>query len=254
MQDSISAALWLGFILGLKHAMEADHLVAVTTIVSEQRSLWRSTTVGILWGIGHTAALFAAGLLIIVLHVSIPERLATALELAVALMITFLGARILYLLRRDHRRIHVHTHTHGGRTHSHLHFHDDVDAHKVSDADKHNAQDKRDAFIHHGGLRGLRPVLVGIVHGLAGSAALTLLVLTEVMSGGRSRTLGLFYLLVFGAGSIGGMLLMSALISIPFVYTANYFTRISNPLRLAAGLASIAFGIFYAWQITSGSA
>ncbi|HKS27506.1 MAG TPA: hypothetical protein VJS44_06785 [Pyrinomonadaceae bacterium] len=246
MNESLVMALGVGFLLGLKHATEADHLVAVTTIVSEQRSVWRSMMVGVLWGVGHTAALFAAGLLIIILHVTIPERVAVLLELGVAAMITFLGARILYLLLRDRRRVHVHTHTHGGRTHSHLHFHDADDEHSVNESHKRPA--------HHAAMRGIRPVLVGIVHGLAGSATLTLLVLTEIMSGGGSRALGLAYLLIFGVGSIGGMLLMSALISLPFVFTANYFARISNPLRLVAGLASVAFGIYYAWEITHGLA
>jgi ABC-type nickel/cobalt efflux system permease component RcnA len=246
MNESLLMVLGLGFLLGLKHATEADHLVAVTTIVSEQRSVWRSTMVGVLWGVGHTAALFVAGLLIIVLHVTIPERVASILELGVAGMITFLGARILYLLLRDRRRVHVHTHTHDGHAHIHLHFHDRRDEHRVDDTRGHNAQ------AHHGGLHGLRPVFVGVVHGLAGSAALTLLVLTEIMSGGGSRALGIAYLLIFGAGSIGGMLLMSLLISLPFVFTAHYFTRINNPLRLVAGLASVAFGIYYAWEVTSG--
>lgn len=247
MYDSLSMALGLGFLLGLKHATEADHLVAVTTIVSEQRSVWRSMMIGALWGIGHTAALFVAGLLIIILHVSIPERVAVILELGVALMITILGARILYLLLRDRGSVHVHTHTHDGRTHSHLHFHDREDAHRVGDAHKKAAQ-----RAHHSGLDGLRPVFVGVVHGLAGSAALTLLVLTEIMSGGGSRALGMAYLLIFGAGSIGGMLVMSALISLPFVFTTSYFTRINNPLRLVAGLSSVAFGIYYAWEVTRG--
>jgi ABC-type nickel/cobalt efflux system permease component RcnA len=244
MDNSLSIALGVGFLLGLKHATEADHLVAVTTIVSEQRSVWRSTMVGVLWGVGHTAALFVAGLLIIILRVTIPERVASLLELTVAAMITFLGARILYLLLRDRRRVHVHTHTHDGRAHTHLHFHDHRDEHRASDSQGHSAN------AHHGRLRGLRPVFVGVVHGLAGSAALTLLVLTEIMGGGGSRALGIVYLLVFGAGSIGGMLVMSLLISLPFVFTANYFTRINNPLRLVAGLASVAFGIYYAWEIT----
>jgi ABC-type nickel/cobalt efflux system permease component RcnA len=246
MYDTLSMALGLGFLLGLKHAMEADHLVAVATIVSEQRSIWRSMMVGVLWGIGHTAALFVAGLLIIILHVSIPHRVAALLELAVAAMITFLGARILYLLLRDRRSVHVHTHTHDGRVHSHLHFHDRQDGHRVGDAQEQSAP------AHHNGLRGLRPVFVGVVHGLAGSAALTLLVLTKIMSEGGSRALGLGFLLIFGAGSIGGMLIMSALISLPFILTANHFTRINNPLRLAAGLASVSFGIYYAWKVTGG--
>ncbi|MDQ3907805.1 MAG: hypothetical protein M3268_05625, partial [Acidobacteriota bacterium] len=98
-----------------------------------------------------------------------------------------------------------------------------------------------------GGLRGWRPFVVGVVHGLAGSAALTLLVLAEVLRGGGSRSLGLSYLLVFGVGSVGGMMLMSALVSLPFALTAARFRRLDRPVRLFAGLASVAFGLYYAW-------
>src|SRR5262245_33675529 len=109
MNESILATLGLGFVLGLKHATEADHLAAVSTIVSEKRSIWQSATVGILWGIGHTASLLAAGVLVIALGIVIPERIAALLELSVALMIVFLGARLL--------RAHIHPHTHGGLRH-----------------------------------------------------------------------------------------------------------------------------------------
>ena len=232
--------LGLGFALGLKHATEADHLVAVSTIVSEERSVWRSSVVGALWGVGHTAALFAAGLVLILLRVSIPERIRSALELAVALMIVLLGTRILFLVLRRRRDVHVHAHAHGGRTHTHLHFHEREDAHEA--VETHAVSHAR-----HRGLWGWRPVLVGMVHGLAGSAALTLFVLTEVLGGGGSRLLGFAYLLIFGLGSIGGMLLMSALISLPFVLTASRFRRIETPVRLVAGCLSVAFGLYYFW-------
>jgi ABC-type nickel/cobalt efflux system permease component RcnA len=243
--DSPLLVLGLGFVLGLKHATEADHLVAVTTIVSEHRSVWRSAVVGGLWGIGHTASLFAAGVVLILLRVSIPERIRIALELSVALMIVFLGTRILYLVLRRGRDMHVHAHTHDGRTHTHLHFHERADAHAATD--EHTVTHAR-----HRGLWGWRPVAVGMVHGLAGSAALTLFVLTEVMSGGGSRLLGFTYLLIFGVGSIGGMLLMSALISLPFVFSAARFRRIDTPLRVLTGFASVAFGLYYAWQTAGG--
>lgn len=243
MFDSLYLTMSLGFLLGLKHAMEADHLVAVTTIVSEQRSLWRSSMVGILWGIGHTASLFVAGLVIIFLRVAISQRMAAALELIVAAMIIFLGVRILYLLLKDQRHVHVHTHIHDGTQHSHLHFHDEHDAHAVTDPHAHDGK-------HHSGLYGFRPLIVGMVHGLAGSAALALLVLTEVVQRGNSRSLGLVYLLIFGLGSIGGMLIMSALISLPFIFTIRRFERINIPLRFLAGLASILFGIYYAWEVS----
>jgi ABC-type nickel/cobalt efflux system permease component RcnA len=240
-------ALGLGFLLGLKHATEADHLVAVTTIVSEQRSVSRSAMVGALWGVGHTAALLAAGVVVILLEVSIPERVAAALEFGVALMIIFLGSRVLFLALRKRRRVHVHAHTHGGRTHTHLHFHEHADEHSATGATAAHAP----AHERHGGLVGWRPLAVGVVHGLAGSAALTLLVLTEVLRNG-SRVLGLAYLLIFGVGSVGGMMLMSALISLPFVFTASRFARVDAPVRLLAGLFSVAFGLYYAWQTASG--
>ncbi|HEV3468696.1 MAG TPA: hypothetical protein VG148_05205 [Pyrinomonadaceae bacterium] len=238
-------ALGLGFALGLKHATEADHLVAVTAVVSEHRSVWRAGLVGALWGVGHTASLSAAGAALILLRVTVPDRVRSLLELGVALMIVTLGSRILYLVLRRRRELHVHTHTHGGRAHTHLHFHDRPDAHDVADADAGGAHEQ------HRGLWGWRPVAVGMVHGLAGTAALTLLVLNEVMRGG-SRALGLAYLFVFGLGSIAGMLLMSALISLPFALTAVRFRQIHTPARVLTGLASIAFGLYYAWGSAAG--
>src|SRR5215813_3072675 len=242
MNSSLVLAVGLGFLLGLKHATDADHLVAVTTIVSEQKSIWRSGFVGVLWGLGHTASLLAAGVLVIILGIAIPERLAAVLEFLVALMIILLGSRILYLTLRQRTRVHVHTHTHGGRPHKHFHFHDQNDAHQVAGD---NESDKRDH--HPGGLSGWRPLVVGMVHGLAGSAVLTLLVLTEVVRDG-SRLLGMAYLLVFGIGSVGGMLIMSLLISLPIVLTTRRFERIATPMRFLVSISSIAFGLYYAWM------
>jgi len=238
--DSALPLLGLGFLFGLKHATEADHLVAVSTIVSEHRSVWRSAAVGGLWGLGHTASLFAAGAVLIALRVRVPEGVATALELAVALMIVLLGTRILYLVLRGRRDVHVHAHTHGGQTHTHLHFHGPGDAHAA-------AASQAVPHAWHRGLWGWRPVAVGAVHGLAGSAALTLFVLTDVLRVG-SRLLGFAYLLLFGVGSVGGMLLMSTLIGLPFVLTARRFRRIDTPVRLLAGTASVLFGLYYAFE------
>lgn len=240
MPETLTFALGLGFLLGLKHATEADHLMAVTTIVSEHRSVWRSALVGAVWGVGHTAALLLAGIVVILLRVAIPERVAVLLEFAVALMIIFLGSRVLYLLFRQRQMVHVHTHTHNHATHSHLHFHEKADAHQVGAPKTAHRQSHLTRL-------GWRPLLVGLVHGLAGSAALTLLVLTEILRGG-SALLGFAYLLLFGIGSIGGMLLMSAVISLPFVFTASRFERIHVPIQIIAGLGSVLFGIYYAWE------
>jgi high-affinity nickel-transport protein len=254
MDYSLLVALGFGFSLGLKHALEADHLVAVTTVVSEQRGLLRSSLVGMLWGVGHTVSLLAAGVLVILLRVTIPERVALLLELAVALMIVFLGSRILYFVLRGRRSLHTHIHTHGGSTHTHLHFHGPEDAHALGRAAgprEQHAPHGHDSHEEHAGLWGWRPVVVGMVHGLAGSAALTLLILTELVRDG-SRTLGMAYLLLFGLGSIVGMLLMSLLIGLPFVFTARRFEQFNTPVRLLTGLASVAFGIFYAWETARG--
>jgi ABC-type nickel/cobalt efflux system permease component RcnA len=238
MDQSVLATLAFGFVLGLKHATEADHIAAVSTIVSERRSILQSASVGALWGIGHTLSLLVAGLFVIAFGVAIPERAANVLELVVALMIVFLGTRLLYIVLRGRQNVHVHKHTHDGKAHVHLHFHDDRHAHDttLTHSDMHN------------GLSGWRPILVGVVHGLAGSAALTLLVLSEVVRNGTA-VLGFVYLFVFGVGSIGGMLLMSSLIGVPIALGVRFFQRILLPMRLLAGLLSTTFGIFYAFKI-----
>ena len=238
MNQSMLATLGLGFLLGLKHATEADHLVAVSTIVSERRSIWQAAGVGALWGVGHTASLLVAGLLVISLGVAIPAPVANLLELAVAFMIIFLGTRLLYVILRARPDLHVHAHTHDGRQHIHLHFHDEHHAHAVGMT--HNER--------HSGLSGWRPVLVGIVHGFAGSAALTLLVLSEVVRNGTAA-LGFVYLLVFGLGSITGMLLMSGLIGVPISLGIRFFQRTLLPIRVLAGILSTSFGVFYAFKV-----
>jgi ABC-type nickel/cobalt efflux system permease component RcnA len=245
MNTTLSFALGIGFLLGLKHATEADHMVTVTTIVSEQRSIWRSGFIGALWGLGHTVSLLVAGVVVIILGIAIPDPLAAALEFLVALMIIFLGSRILYLTLRRRTHLHVHTHTHGGRKHSHFHFHNASDAHPT------DRRGHPPAHQHRAGLSGWRPFVVGIVHGLAGSAVLTLLVLTEVVRNG-SRTFGMAYLLVFGIGSIGGMLMMSTLISFPIVLTTRRFQRLEIPMRLLLSVSSIGFGLYYAWSAGRG--
>ena len=238
MNESVLATLAFGFVLGLKHATEADHLAAVSTIVSERRSILQSASVGVLWGMGHTLSLLAAGLFVIAFGIAIPERAANILELMVAVMIIFLGTRLLYIVLRGRHGVHVHEHTHGGESHVHLHFHDEHHAHEVS----------RSHDDLHNGLSGWRPMLVGVVHGLAGSAALTLLVLSEVVRNGTAL-LGFVYLIVFGVGSIGGMLLMSSLIGLPIALGVRFFQRILLPMRVLAGLLSTTFGIFYAFKI-----
>ena len=243
MLSPAALVLWLGLILGIKHATEVDHLVAIANIVSESRSILRSAVVGVFWGIGHTVSVFIVGVLVILLRIEIPPRLATSFEFAVALMIIVLGSLTLRSALRGRKDIHAHTHEHGGTVHTHLHFHDKKHAHQIGEARPHD-------HARQAKLRGGRALVVGLVHGLAGSAALTLLVLTQVASG--SQLLGFFYLLVFGIGSIGGMLLMTTAMSLPLVLAPAHFGRLSFPVRLVAGIGSVAFGVYYAAHVLKG--
>lgn len=223
--------LGLGFIFGLKHAVEADHIAAVSTMVSGRRGLLGSTLVGGLWGVGHTISLLVAGVAVILLQVRIGERAALALEFCVALMLVALGADAMRKLGRG-GQIHFHTHRHGGRLHSHPHIHD-----PEGESEKGNW--------HHGLGLSPRPLFVGMVHGLAGSAALMLLVLSTI----PSPTVGMLYVLVFGVGSVGGMMLMSLLVSLPMQLAAGRFARAHLVMRGLAGLFSLSFGLLMAYRI-----
>ena len=223
------SVLGLGFVLGLKHALDPDHMVAVSTIVSESKSVKRSSLVGMFWGVGHTMSLLCAGIVVIALKVQISERVALWMEFAVALMLIFLGLKAMMKSLRGWK-LHRHRHTHDGSTHAHLHLHREGD----EQAHRHR---------HLIGV-GARPFFVGMVHGMAGSAALTLLVLATI----PSALAGLIYIAVFGLGSVGGMLIMSSLISLPFVLTRKRFNVLSEGLQVAVGLFSLGFGLFLTWQ------
>lgn len=228
------AALGVGLVFGLKHATDADHIVAVSTIVSEHQRLWRSALVGAWWGIGHTASLIIVGLIVLVLRVAIPDGVAPWLEFAVALMIIALGVNAVTRALRSRRDFHLHRHTHDGVAHVHIHFHDDASKHAGPVA------------VHSHTIRaiGKKPLLVGAMHGLAGSAALTLLVMTQI----QSPVLGLLYLAVFGTGSIVGMLLMSGMIGLPFVFASRRLSGIHHRLQVLAGACGIGFGVWYVYQ------
>ena len=232
---SIAVALGVGFLQGLRHALDADHLVAVSTIVSEHKSLLRSSLVGTFWGLGHTAALAVVSVLIIMLRPTIPESALPYLEAPVAVMLVVLGASAIWRARRDGGwKIHTHTHHHDQSQHRHLHIHN------------HSDHEHRHQLIR----LGRRPFLVGVVHGLAGSAVITLAVVAAI----PSVALGLTWLLVFGVGTVGGMWVMSAAISLPFILTARRFSAINGAIRLLAGLFSIALGLIVAWEIFAAAA
>ncbi len=228
------SVLALGFALGIKHALDADHLVAVSTIVSERKGLRGSSLVGAVWGLGHTASLLAVGLAVIALHAQIPERVAQAMEFGVAVMLVGLGLNLLRKLLSG-ATFHAHPHRHGGCWHLHPHLHE-ARGHGGPDAPSDS---------HHALRVGKRPFLIGMVHGLAGSAALMLLVLATI----PSRALGFAYIGVFGLGSVGGMLVMSTLIGLPFAVTAHRFERLNAAVQALAGGFSVGLGLWLMWQI-----
>ncbi|MEP6903855.1 MAG: sulfite exporter TauE/SafE family protein [Actinomycetota bacterium] len=232
---STFAILGFGFLLGLKHATEADHLAAVSTIVAERKSLWSSTFIGGLWGLGHTISLFLAGIFVLLLNFEISEKTERTLELCVGIMLTLLGLNVLRKLLKG-GKLHFHTHEHGAHEHVHPHIH----AHG----------DEKETGTHHGFKFSPRALLIGMVHGMAGSAALMLLVIPTI----ESRVVGLFYIIIFGVGSIGGMMIMSFLVGLPFHFTAARFNRFNHILQSVAGMVSIALGLMIIYQkgVTEG--
>ena len=213
--------LLLGFLLGVKHALDADHVVAVSTIASENRSLKRSCAIGFCWGVGHTAVLLAAGLEVLGLRLAIPHDVARLFEAGVGVMLVGLGLSVGWTLLRE--RVHVHAHTHEGST-GHLHAHSHLEGHGHAHLHRYRLEYKS--------------LAVGMVHGLAGSAALLLFVLSTV----HSLTEGMLYILVFGTGSIAGMVLLGAVLSVPFALTPARLVRAHLALRALAGLASVSLG------------
>jgi high-affinity nickel permease len=240
------SVLLLGFTLGLRHALDTDHLIAVSTIVSEHKGFSAPSIIGLMWGLGHTASLFIVGLIVIALQVEIQERVAQTMELAVAAMLIGLGANVLWKLLRGWH-IHTHMHAHGTHVHIHPHTHAHVHSQEGEQVQPHHTTCMKwlNDIIAKNLVKGKRAVVIGMVHGLAGSASLMLVVLATI----HSAVIQLVYIVVFGIGSIGGMLVMSSLIGIPFALTAQKAQRLNLAVRGASGVLSIAMGLVLAWQI-----
>jgi ABC-type nickel/cobalt efflux system permease component RcnA len=251
----------LGFLLGMLHATDADHVVAVTTIVARQGNLRGAARVGLLWGVGHTLTVFAVGSAIILFNLAISPRLEMAMEFCVALMLIVLGSVTLARVGRHVRETltsalaeglsehahaepvpeaHLHLHAHGDYVHAHPHGHG-AGAH--GHADTPLARLDR----HLGGLsiyQALRPLSIGIVHGLAGSAAVALLVLTQI----REPAWAVAYLLLFGVGTTAGMTLITSVIAVPFVRSRR-LPLLNLGMQVAGGALSLGLGCYMAWKL-----
>ncbi len=219
MTSSLLAILSLGFFLGMRHATDADHVVAVTTIVSQQRSVRFAGVVGVVWGIGHTVTILAVGGAMILFSVVIPPRLGLSMEFSVALMLILLGSMNLVGATR-----------------------------RIEEA-AHGLPHPAAATTAPVGARALaRSLVVGVVHGLAGSAAVALLVLTTV----RDPKTALLYLFLFGVGTVAGMMLLTSAIAVPFAVAADRFARVNRRMVQLTSLVSIGLGVVLAYRIGIG--
>jgi len=241
----------LGFFLGMRHATDPDHVIAVTTIVSRQRSIRQAALIGVLWGLGHTITIVAVGSAIILFGLVIPPRVGLTMELSVGLMLILLGvlnlsgilSRMTETVTPAQSSQHSHSHGHGDYFHSHSHGHGPGQHGHAENATPLGWMDRM--FGRLGFYQIIRPLAVGIVHGLAGSAAVALLVLTTI----RVPSWAVVYLLVFGVGTVAGMMLITAAIAVPFTLSESRFARLNRGLGLFSGVLSLAFGLFIVYQM-----
>lgn len=235
---TLTATLALGFLLGLRHALDADHVAAVATLATGTRSLGRTVVQGVAWGAGHTLTLMLFGGAVLIAGAVVPEQAARALEMAVGAMLVVLGADALRRLRRERIHFHAHRHTDAAadpRAHFHAHSH-------RGEAAPHDP--KRHQHEHPSGFPA-RALIVGMVHGLAGSAALVLLSLEAL----HSPAWGLVYIAVFGLGSILGMALLSVAIAVPLRLTSHRLGRAYQGLSATVGLATVMLGAWIVLRI-----
>ncbi len=214
MEITLFSVLALGFILGIKHAIEPDHVIAVSTIASKSKNLWHASLAGVYWGIGHTATLFIIGLVLIFMKNDISDKWSMSLEFLVGMMLFYLGMASMLTFRKNKQ------HAHSKQGHS-----DTYDLHK------------REVSYY-------KSLFIGFVHGLAGSAAMVLLTMSTV----DSLWQGGLYILIFGVGTTIGMLLFTTVLGIPFVLSKKRFT-FSRILIVTTGAISTIFGIYYMYNL-----
>lgn len=248
MTDVPLTALLLGLLFGVQHATDADHVIAVATIVARTRRFGAGALVGAFWGVGHSVTITAVGLAIIGFSVTVTPRMTLSLELVVALMLILLGALRVVWVFRDSDPIPVshlgeaHPHEPGPALHIHAHAHGDA-VHRHPHA--HPPARLLRALQTVGPGQALRSALVGLVHGLAGSATVALLVLSTIRSTGAA----VGYLVLFGFGTILGMTAITGLLSLPFTIRGPRMERGRRALALATGALSLAFGLYLAFEI-----
>lgn len=249
---ALLSILAVGFFLGMRHATDPDHVIAVATIVTRQRSLARAALVGAFWGLGHTITIFVVGAGIILFNLVIPVRVGLSMELSVGIMLIILGIiNVVSFLRSvpdpvlatpPSAAAHSHTHSHGDFIHTHRHTHQpEVPSHP---ADQTPASFLDRTFGTSGAWQHVRPLMIGLVHGLAGSAAVALLVLTTI----RNPHWAIAYLLIFGVGTIAGMMVITMSLASTLKF-AGRSHAVARKLAMASGVLSLAFGLFVVYEM-----
>lgn len=218
--------LFIGFLIGMRHALEADHVAALATLATDASSLKSAVRQGAAWGAGHTFTLLVFGSLVILTDSVIPENVASGLEFAVGIMLVILGIDVIRRMLRD--KVHFHSHQHdNNKQHFHAHRHNNEGIHNP-EKHQHNHHDNFPR----------KALFIGLMHGMAGSAALILLTLQSV----TSPLTGILYILLFGTGSIIGMAALSVIIVIPLKHSASGLTWVNNGFQCAIGIATIFLG------------
>lgn len=228
----------IGFLIGMRHALEADHLAAVATLATHTQGIGDAVKQGAVWGLGHTLTLFLFGAAVLLLDTMVPEKLAYGLEFVVGLMLIGLGLELLWRLQRQ--RIHFHTHRHSDDV---VHFH--AHSHQTSALSTEHQQHPAPHQHNHPSRFPLRALIVGLMHGMAGSAALILLTLQNV----PSFWSGLLYIALFGLGSVLGMALLAVVIAVPLRYSAQGLTWLHNGLQITVSGVSILIGAVVLYEV-----
>ena len=224
--------LLFGFLIGMRHAMEADHIAAVASLSTKSNSVKHAIKQGAVWGLGHTITLFIIGTTVLMIDTLVPENIALILEALVGIMLVILGIDVLRRFYIDRVHFHVHKHNNGER-HFHAHSHKGEKAHDPS----HHVHKHENSFP-------FRALLVGLMHGLAGSAALILLTLETI----PSVATGILYIVLFGFGSIIGMAALSVVIAVPFHYSSKYINWLHHSLQIVIGTATIIIGSLLVYE------
>lgn len=214
MDITLFSVLAIGFLLGIKHAIEPDHVIAVSTIASKSRKLWDASLAGVFWGIGHTATLFTIGIILILMKDDISHKWSISLEFLVGIMLVYLGITSFLSSRKN-------------KQHAHL-------------QEEHSENDQ----LNKRELSYFKSLFIGFVHGLAGSAAMVLLTMSAVDSVWQ----GSLYILIFGVGTTIGMLVFTTILGIPFVLSKKRFT-LSRSLIMFTATISVLFGIYYMYNL-----